>query len=63
MALPSKYSIEPMDLANMCQNGVRSPLVMCHGCRHEVILNIDQYPGDLVVREFGPPDGRNGSPA
>jgi hypothetical protein len=45
----SKYKFEPMDLANMRQNGVRSLLVMCHGCRHEVILNVDQYPGDLLV--------------
>jgi hypothetical protein len=49
----SKYKFEPMDLANMRQNGVRSIEVMCHGCRHEVILNV-QYPGDLLVREFGP---------
>jgi hypothetical protein len=38
----------------MCQNGVRSLLVMCFGCRNEMILNVDQYPGDLLVREFGP---------
>jgi hypothetical protein len=50
MALPPKYSIEPMDLANMRQNSVRSLLVMCYGCPHEVILNVDQYPGDLLVR-------------
>jgi len=49
-----KYEIEPMDLANMRQNGVRSLDVMCHSCRHEVILNVDQYPDDLLVREFGP---------
>jgi hypothetical protein len=42
-----KYKFEPMDLANMRQNGVRSLEVMCHGCRHEVILNVDQYPEDL----------------
>jgi hypothetical protein len=48
------YSIEPMDLTNMRQNGVRSLLVMCYGCRHEVILSVDQYPGDLLVRAFGP---------
>jgi hypothetical protein len=35
-------------------NGVRSLLVMCFGCRHEVILNVDRYPGDLLVRKFGP---------
>jgi hypothetical protein len=49
-----KCKFEPMDLANMRQNGVRSIEVMCHGCRHEVVLNVDQYPGDLLVREFGP---------
>jgi hypothetical protein len=54
MALPPKYKIEPMDLANMRQNGVRSLEVMCHGCRHEVIVNVDKYPGDLWVRAFGP---------
>jgi hypothetical protein len=27
---------------------------MCHGCRHEVTLNVDQYPSDLLVREFAP---------
>jgi hypothetical protein len=55
MAPPlSKYKFEPIDLANMRQNGVRSIEVTCHGCRHGVILNVDQYPGDLLVREFGP---------
>jgi hypothetical protein len=49
-----KYKIEPMDLANMRQNGVRSLEVACFGCRHEVIVNVDKYPGDLLVKEFGP---------
>jgi hypothetical protein len=31
-----QYTIEPMDLANVRQNGVRSLEVMCFGCRHEV---------------------------
>jgi hypothetical protein len=26
----------------MRQNGVRSLLVICHGCRHEVVINVDQ---------------------
>jgi hypothetical protein len=39
-----KYETEPMELADMRQNGVRSLAVMCHGCRHEVILNVDKYP-------------------
>jgi hypothetical protein len=46
--------VEHTDLANMRQNGVRSLQVMCHGCRHEAVLNVDQYPGDLLVREFRP---------
>ena len=46
--------IEPMDLANMRQNGVRSLAVQCPQCRHEVILNVDHLPGDLTVPSFGP---------
>jgi hypothetical protein len=52
--LPSKYKIEPMDLANIRQNGVRSLEAACFGCRHEVIVNVDKYPGDLLVKGFGP---------
>jgi hypothetical protein len=40
------WRIEPMDQFNMRQNGIRSLQVMCYGCRHEVILNVDSYPGD-----------------
>jgi hypothetical protein len=53
MGLPPKYSIEAMDLANMRENGVRSLLVMCHACRHKVIVNVDMYPGEFLVRDFG----------
>jgi hypothetical protein len=42
-----------MDLANVRQNGVRSLPVMCHGRRHEVVLNVDPDPGQLLVRWFG----------
>jgi hypothetical protein len=31
------YPIEPMDLANMRLNGVRSLAIQCHQCRHEVV--------------------------
>jgi hypothetical protein len=44
--------IEPMDLANMRQNGVRSLAVQCHQCRHEVVMNVDHLPGDLTVKWF-----------
>ena len=37
--------IEPMDLANMRQNGVRSLAAQCHQCRHEVIMNVDRDSG------------------
>jgi LSD1 subclass zinc finger protein len=36
--------IEPMDLANMRENGVRSLAVQCHQCRHETIINVDHLP-------------------
>jgi hypothetical protein len=52
---PRKMGLEgTMDLANMRQNGVRSLEVACLGCRHQVVINVDQYPGDLLVKEFGP---------
>jgi hypothetical protein len=46
--------IEPMDLANMRANGVRSLDVQCHNCRHRVIVNVDHLSGDLTVPSFGP---------
>jgi hypothetical protein len=46
--------IEPMDLANMHQNGVRSLAVQCHQCRHEVVMNVDHLPGSLTLPSFGP---------
>jgi hypothetical protein len=49
------FPIEPMDLANMRQNGVRSLAVHCPQCPKEVILNVDHLPGDLTVPLFGPP--------
>jgi len=44
----SRFSdpIEPMDLANMRENGARSLWVQCHQCRHETIMNVDHLPGD-----------------
>jgi hypothetical protein len=46
--------IEPMDLANMRANGVRSLDVQCTQCRHRVIVNVDHLPGDLTVSSLGP---------
>jgi hypothetical protein len=46
--------IEPMDLANMRENGVRSLSVQCHQCRHLVVMNVDHLPGDLTVKSFEP---------
>jgi hypothetical protein len=33
--------IEPMDLTNMRENGVRSLDVQCYQCLHQVIVNVD----------------------
>jgi hypothetical protein len=49
-----KYDIEPMDLANMRQNGVRSLDIQCYQCLHQVILSVDHLSGDLTVPSFGP---------
>jgi hypothetical protein len=46
--------IEPMDLANMRQNGVRSLDVQCNQCRHRHILNVDHLSGDLTLPSVGP---------
>jgi hypothetical protein len=46
--------IEPMDLTNMGENGVRSLDVQCYQCLHQVIVNVDDLPGDLTVPSFGP---------
>jgi hypothetical protein len=46
--------IEPMDLANMRANGVRSLDIQCNQCRHRVIVNVDHLLGDLTVPSFGP---------
>lgn len=37
----------------MCRNCVRSVDAQCHGCRHQVILNVVAYPSELRVRRFG----------
>jgi hypothetical protein len=46
--------IEPMDLANMRQNSVRSLAVQCHQCLHEVIMNVDHLPDGVTVPSLGP---------
>ena len=41
-----------MDLANMRQNGVRSLDVASLECTHKSIVNMDDYPGHLIVKSF-----------
>jgi hypothetical protein len=53
-SFPSENKVEPMDLANTRRNGVWSLEVACFGCRHEVIVNVDEHAGDLRVKGFGP---------
>jgi hypothetical protein len=48
-----KYKVEPMDLANTRQNGVRSLELTCYGCRDQMVINADKFPGELRVRWFG----------
>jgi hypothetical protein len=45
--------IEPMDLANMRANGVRSLDVQCHQCRHRVIVNVEHLSGNVTVASLG----------
>jgi hypothetical protein len=45
--------IEPMDLANMRANGVRSLLIWCRNCHHEKIMNVDHLPGNVTVPSLG----------
>ena len=45
--------IEPMDLANMRANGVRSLDIQCNQCRHERIINVDHLASDLTIPSFG----------
>jgi hypothetical protein len=47
-------SIEPMTLANMRENGVRSLSVTCWQCHHERVINADQWPDEIEVPSFGP---------
>jgi hypothetical protein len=46
--------IEPMDLANMRANGVRSLDVSCRQCHHRAILSADPWPDFVPVPSFGP---------
>ena len=36
--------IEPMDLENMRQNGVRSLWIQCNQCRHIMVMNVEPSP-------------------
>jgi DNA-directed RNA polymerase subunit RPC12/RpoP len=44
---------EPMTLANMCQNGVRSVIVSCANCGRSADVNVDLLPEILRVPETG----------
>jgi hypothetical protein len=46
--------IEPMTLANMRANGVRSLDVSCWQCHHRAILSADPWSDDVPVRTSGP---------
>jgi hypothetical protein len=42
--------IEPMTLANMRENGVRSISATCETCQHEAILDVGRWPADMSRR-------------
>ena len=46
-------AIEPMDLANMRGNGVRSLLIWCLHCHHEKIMNVNHLRGNLTIPSLG----------
>jgi hypothetical protein len=50
--------IEPMDLANMRLNGLRSLSIQCHQCRHEVVMNVNHLPDELAVKRLSQSDRR-----
>ena len=52
--MPRKVAIEPMTLANMRANRVRSLLVYCGACPRIVVFNVDAYPEAVPVPAFGP---------
>ena len=45
--------IQPMTLANMRENGVRSISATCETCQHEAVLNADRWPADMPVPDIG----------
>jgi hypothetical protein len=50
----SRDPIEPMEFANMREDGVRSLDVQCCQCRNRTTINVDHLPGDLTVKSFEP---------
>jgi hypothetical protein len=45
--------VEPMTLANMRAQGVRSIFATCNVCQHEAVLDADQRPAEMPVPEIG----------
>lgn len=45
---------DPMTVASMRENGVRSLAIYCRQGHHETVMNVDHLPGDLPVASFGP---------
>ena len=38
-----------MTLANMRANGVRSFSITCEVCHHTAVMNVDEFPNQIVV--------------
>ena len=54
MATRHKELIEPMNLGNMRQNGVRGLFVTCGACCYTTSINLDAWPCNVLVPSFGP---------
>jgi hypothetical protein len=51
------YTIEPMTLGNMRENGARSLDVSCWLCHHCAILSAEPWPDHVPVPAFGAAHG------
>jgi hypothetical protein len=51
--LPAGANIIPICLRAMRANGVRLLAVSCLTCHHEMVLNADRWPGQIVCHRFG----------